>query len=100
MICRFEARWYQNGELDNHYMESGYVAGETSTDCYRKVHDWYFSDDSSAEMDSILISVIPAPSCEDDILITNSVCPENIIATYDPEPGSYDSNDYVEHYED
>lgn len=100
MICRFEARWYQNGELDNHYMESGYVAGETSTDCYRKVHDWYFSDDSSAEMDSILISVIPAPSCEDDILITNSVCPENIIATYDPEPGSYDPDDDIEHYED
>ena len=51
-------------------------------------------------MDSILISVIPDPSCEDDILITNSVCPESIIATYDPEPGSYDPDDDVEHYED
>lgn len=106
MICRFETRWYQNGELDNHYIESGYVAGETSTDCYRKVHDWYFSD-PSIEMDSILISVIPAPSCEEDILVTNSVCPEKIVATYDPESKIVVSNyepadsDYdVEHYED
>ena len=55
MICGFKVRWYTGGEIDNHYVESGYVAGEDYDDCFSKVRDWYFADQID-QMESIEIS--------------------------------------------
>ena len=83
MICHFKVRWYENGVLDEHYMESGYVAGESYIDCYAKIQDWYFTNEED-NMDSIEISAIPCVGEDNDIVVTESCTPERIVVNYDP----------------
>lgn len=83
MICKFKVNWIQNGKIDNSYTESGYVAGENLDDCFRKIREWYFGDDLY-EVGDIAISAVPWTDDSCDIVMTESIKPENLTVTYDP----------------
>ena len=84
MICGFKVRWYAGGKMDSHYVESGYVAGEDYDDCFSKVRDWYFSDQID-QMESIEISMVPCIDDDCDIVVLETMSPENITVNYDAE---------------
>lgn len=84
MICGFKVRWYVGGMIDNHYVESGYVAGTDYDNCFSKVRDWYFADEPQ-EMQSIEISMVPCVDREHDIVAIERIAPEDITVEYDPD---------------
>lgn len=73
MICRFTVRWFSEGKLDSHIIESGYISGTNCNDCFCKLHDWYFGadDEEYDEMETIQIETVPWEDDDCNILVTS-----------------------------